>query len=43
MKISLAHGRTPRNDTGHEFAVATVGNPEALSEPAFFEGKLEGE
>ena len=43
MKVSPAHVPTPRNETGHVFAVATVWNADALSELEFFEGVLEGE
>jgi hypothetical protein len=43
MKILLAYGSEPRDETGHELAVATVWNAEAFPQLAFFEGQLEGE
>jgi hypothetical protein len=43
VEVSLVYGPTPRNETGHELAVATVWNAEAFPELAFFEGELEGE
>jgi hypothetical protein len=43
VEVSLVHGPTPRNETGHELTVAAVWNAEALPELAFFEGVLKGE
>src|SRR5215208_2383493 len=42
MEVSLAHGPTPRNETGYELAVAAVWGAKALHQLAFFEGELEG-
>ena len=43
MKVLLAYGPAPRDETGYELAVALVWNAEAFPELAFFEGELEGE
>src|SRR5215211_5031267 len=36
LEVSLAHRPTPRDETGHELAVAAVWNAEALPQLAFF-------
>jgi hypothetical protein len=43
VEVSLAHGPTPWDEAGYEFAVAAVGGAEAFPELAFFQGDLEGE
>ena len=43
VEVSLAHGPAPRDEAGHELAVAAVRTTEALYQLTFFQGELEGE
>ena len=43
LKVLLAYGPAPGDETRHKLAVALVWDAEAFPEFAFFEGELEGE
>jgi hypothetical protein len=43
MQVSLAYRLAVREEAGHELAVTSVWNAEALPELAFFQRELEGE